>query len=234
MREIVLDTETTGLDPATGDRIVEIGAVELLNYIPTGQNLHLFINPERNMPAGAFNVHGLSEEFLSDKPVFADVVSEFTEFIANSKLIIHNASFDMGFLNAELERAGHPRIPYERAVDTLMLARRRHPGGPNSLDALCSRYGIDTSRRDKHGALIDAELLAQVYIELIGGHQASLTLIDNSAATRDGGPVRVAARPEPLPPLASEAETAAHAAFIAKIGPTAIWRKYRLYTEDQS
>lgn len=225
MREIVLDTETTGLDPASGDRIVEIGGVELLNHIPTGRSLHLYLNPQRNMPIEAFNVHGLSEEFLSDKPLFADVVAEFNEFVEDARLIIHNASFDMGFLNAELERAGHPKIPFDRALDTLMLARRRHPGGPNSLDALCSRYGIDNSRREKHGALLDAELLAEVYIELIGGRQAMLTLVETNTRGASG-PAQVAVRPQPLPPLITEAEKTAHAAFVATIGDGAIWRKY--------
>jgi len=227
MREIVLDTETTGLDPASGDRIVEIGGVELLNHIPTGRSLHLYINPERDMPVEAFNVHGLSEEFLSDKPLFADIADEFVEFVEGARLVIHNASFDMGFLNAELQRAGRQKIPFDQALDTLLLARRRNPGGPNNLDALCSRYGIDNSRREKHGALLDAELLAEVYIELIGGRQAALSLVETETRGTGGERMKVAARPEPLAPLISDAEKTAHAAFVATIGENAIWRKYR-------
>jgi DNA polymerase III subunit epsilon len=227
MREIVLDTETTGLDPGSGHRIVEIGGVELLNHIPTGRSLHIYVNPERDMPAEAFKVHGLSSEFLADKPVFADVADSFAEFVADARLVIHNASFDMAFLNAELDRAGRPTIGYERAVDTLMLARRRHPGGPNSLDALCERYGIDNSRREKHGALLDAELLAEVYVELTGGRQARLTLVGSDAQTASGGPARTAARPEPLPPRLTAAERIAHGVLVASLGPDAIWLKYR-------
>lgn len=232
MREIVLDTETTGLDPAKGDRIVEIGGVELLNHIPTGRSLHLYINPERDMPTEAFNVHGLSEEFLSDKPVFADIAAEFVEFVEDARLVIHNASFDMGFLNAELARVGRPKIPFDQALDTLFLARRRNPGGPNSLDALCSRYGIDNSRREKHGALLDAELLAEVYIELIGGRQANLTLVETGSRSSADGPARVAPRPQPLKPLITVEEKTAWTSFVAGIGPTAIWRKYRELPEE--
>eukprot|EP01037_Dinobryon_pediforme_P041349 gene41349-51043_t len=172
MREIVLDTETTGLEAMGGDRVVEIGCVELFNHIPTGQIFHKYINPERSMPREAFNVHGLSDEFLKDKPKFRQVGPEFASFIAGARLVIHNASFDVGFLNAEFARLGIPAIGPELVVDTLQLARRRHPAGPNSLDALCSRYGIDNTKRVRHGALLDAELLAEVYIELIGGKQA--------------------------------------------------------------
>ncbi|MFJ5488482.1 DNA polymerase III subunit epsilon, partial [Hansschlegelia beijingensis] len=176
MREIVLDTETTGLDPLTGDRVVEIGCVELLNRIPTGATFHVYLNPERDMPEEAFRVHGLSAEFLSDKPRFADVADDFLAFVAEGALVIHNASFDMAFLDAELKRLGRAPIGRERVVDTLMLARRKNPGGANSLDALCQRYGIDNSRRTKHGALLDSEILAEVYLELLGGRQASLGL----------------------------------------------------------
>jgi len=232
MREIVLDTETTGLNPAGGDRVVEIGGVELLNDIPTGRNLHLYINPERDMPTEAFSVHGLSAEFLAKHPVFADVADQFVEFVEDSKLIIHNASFDMGFLNHELETLGRAPIPYDRALDTLMLARRRHPGGPNNLDALCERYGIDNSRRDKHGALLDAELLAEVYIELIGGRQAALMLVETDTRAGGGGANTRDARPVPLPPRITAAEKAAHTAFVAKLGPDAIWRKYRDIPEE--
>jgi len=227
MREIVLDTETTGLDPKSGDRVVEIGAVELLNHIPTGRNLHLYINPERDMPAEAFAVHGLSAEFLAGHPVFAKIADQFVEFIADSRLIIHNASFDMGFLNHELETLGRAPIPYDQALDTLMLARRRNPGGPNNLDALCSRYGIDNSRRDKHGALLDSELLAEVYIELIGGRQAALSLVETETRSGAGAVTTRAVRSEPLPPRITDAEKTAHTAFVAKLGVEAIWRKYR-------
>ncbi len=232
MREIVLDTETTGLNPAGGDRVVEIGGVELLNHIPTGRHLHLYINPERDMPAEAFAVHGLSAEFLANYPVFAAIADEFVGFVGDARLIIHNASFDMGFLNHELETLGRAPIPYSQAVDTLMLARRRHPGGPNNLDALCERYGIDNSRRDKHGALLDAELLAEVYIELIGGRQAMLTLVETESRSRGGMDAARAARPEPLPPRVTETEKAAHAAFVSKLGPDAVWRKYRNFPEE--
>ncbi len=232
MREIVLDTETTGLDPKSGDRVVEIGAVELLNHIPTGRNLHLFINPERDMPAEAFAVHGLSAEFLAGHPVFADIADQFVEFIEDSRLIIHNASFDMSFLNHELEKLGRTPIPYDQALDTLLLARRRNPGGPNNLDALCSRYGIDNSRRDKHGALLDSELLAEVYIELIGGRQAALSLVETETRSGSGAVTTRAARPEKLPQRISVAETTAHIAFVAKLGAEAIWRKYREIPEE--
>ena len=176
MREIVLDTETTGLDPLRGDRLVEIGCVEIINRMPTGQTFHRYINPERDMPAEAFAVHGLSTEFLAGKPLFAEVVEEFLEFIGDAPLVIHNASFDISFINAELDRIKRPAIPRDRLVDTLLLARRKHPGVSNRLDDLCSRYAIDNSRRTKHGALLDAELLAEVYIDLIGARQSQLIL----------------------------------------------------------
>ncbi|TCT11903.1 DNA polymerase III epsilon subunit [Tepidamorphus gemmatus] len=226
MREIVLDTETTGLDPRNGDRIVEIGGVELLNHIPTGRTIHLYINPERDMPAEAFAVHGLSTEFLADKPRFADVAATLLDFIADARLVIHNASFDLAFLNAELSRCGLPPIPFERAVDTLMLARRRNPGAPNSLDALCQRYGIDNSRREKHGALLDSELLAEVYIELLGGRQARLELVETEQAGAMAAAM-VRPRPQPLPPRITAAEIEAHAAFVSSLGGEAIWLRYR-------
>ncbi len=232
MREIVLDTETTGLDPRNGDRIVEIGGVELLNHIPTGRSLHLYLNPERDMPAEAFAVHGLSSEFLSDKPRFAEVAAAFLDFIADARLVIHNASFDMGFLNAELTRCGLAPIPFERAVDTLMLARRRNPGAPNSLDALCQRYGIDNSRREKHGALLDSELLAEVYIELLGGRQARLELVDLSQAGTVAARISVRPRPEPLPPRITTVEIEAHAAFVSNLGGEAIWLRYRKVEDE--
>ncbi|MBE0703724.1 MAG: DNA polymerase III subunit epsilon, partial [Afipia sp.] len=178
MREIVLDTETTGLDALRGDRLVEIGCVEMFNHMPTGQTYHVYINPERDMPQEAFAVHGLSSEFLSDKPLFAAVAEDFLTFIGDAPLIIHNASFDIGFINMELERVKRAAIPRERLVDTLLLARRKHPGVSNRLDDLCSRYAIDNSRRTKHGALLDAELLAEVYIDLIGARQSSLILAE--------------------------------------------------------
>ena len=186
MREIVLDTETTGLDPLRGDRLVEIGCIEIFNRMPTGQTFHRHLNPEREMSAEAYAVHGLSSEFLADKPLFAHVVEEFLEFIGDAPLVIHNASFDIAFLNAELERIKRPPIARERLVDTLLLARRKHPGVSNRLDDLCSRYAIDNSRRSKHGALLDAELLAEVYIDLIGARQSQLIL-----ATETRSPSRV-------------------------------------------
>lgn len=174
MREIVFDTETTGLSPLKGDRIVEIGCVELINRAPTGQTFHVYINPERDMPDGAFRVHGLSSDFLADKPAFSAIAEDFLNFIGDSVLIAHNASFDMGFINAELVRLKMPSVAPKRVIDTLQLARRKYPGGPNSLDALCQRYSIDNSRRNKHGALLDSEILAEVYIELTGGRNADL------------------------------------------------------------
>ncbi|WP_118134191.1 DNA polymerase III subunit epsilon [Oceanicella sp. SM1341] len=232
MREIVLDTETTGFNPFEGDRLVEIGAVELLNHLPTGNVYHQYINPERDMPADAFAVHGLSEEFLSDKPVFAAVADAFLEFVGDAKLVIHNASFDMRFLNAELGWAKRPALPNDRAVDTLEIARRRFPGAQNSLDALCRRFGIDNSARTLHGALLDSEILAEVYLELIGGRQPDLVLAPAGAVARSGGGESVAgadwrppARPQPLPPRITAAEEAAHAEFVAGLGGTPLWQK---------
>ncbi|QDL91301.1 DNA polymerase III subunit epsilon [Paroceanicella profunda] len=232
MREIVLDTETTGFNPFEGDRLVEIGAVELMNHLPTGNVYHQYINPERSMPAEAFGVHGLSEEFLSDKPVFAEVADAFLEFIGDAKLVIHNASFDMRFLNAELGWVKRPAIPANRAVDTLEMARRRFPGAQNSLDALCRRFGIDNSARTLHGALLDSEILAEVYLELIGGRQPDLVLAPAGAGARSGGGVQAAgadwrapARPHPLPPRITEAEEATHAEFVAGLGGTPLWQQ---------
>jgi len=229
MREIVLDTETTGLDPGQGHRLVEVGCVELLNRIPTGATFHAYINPEREVPAEAFAIHGLSTEFLSDKPLFADVADEFLAFISDSPLVIHNAGFDHGFLNAELKRIARELIARERLVDTLILARRKHSAGPYNLDALCARYGIDNSRRTKHGALLDAEILAEVYVELLGARQAQLGLAARDERTRAGrnGAQVVRRRPEPLPPRISDAERATHREFIATLGEQAIWLKYR-------
>jgi DNA polymerase-3 subunit epsilon len=227
MREIVLDTETTGLDPTQGHRLVEVGCIELLNRIPTGQSFQRYLYPERDMPAEAFAVHGLSVEFLTDKPLFADIADELLTFIADAPLVIHNAGFDLAFLNAELERAGKTLIRRERLVDTLLLARRKHPAGPNRLDDLCTRYGIDNSRRTRHGALLDAEILAEVYVELIGARQALLGLdaaADGGVDGRGGTVARI--RPLALPSRLSEAENVAHRAFIDALGAHPIWHDY--------
>ena len=229
MREIVLDTETTGFEPTEGDRIVEIGAVELFNHLPTGRTYHQYINPERNMPEAAFNVHGLSEEFLSNKPLFKDIAQDFIDFIKDSKLVIHNASFDMKFLNAELKWVNRPALPNNQAIDTLAIARRKFPGSPASLDALCRRFGIDNSSRTLHGALLDSEILAEVYLELVGGRQPDLVLSGPEVKTSaDGSPSsdwRPAPRPKPLPSRLSETEKAAHDSFIAALGSDALWTK---------
>src|ERR1700742_2906315 len=228
MREIVLDTETTGLDPLRGDRMVEIGCVEIFNRMPTGQTFHRHINPERDMPAEAFAVHGLSSEFLAGKPRFAEVVEEFLEFIADAPLVIHNASFDIAFINAELDRIKRPPIARERLVDTLLLARRKHPGVSNRLDDLCSRYAIDNSHRTKHGALLDAELLAEVYVDLIGARQRGLILATEAAEIRVGvsGEMPRRQRPAPLVPRVTDADREAHRAFIATLGDKLIWNEY--------
>jgi DNA polymerase-3 subunit epsilon len=227
MREIVLDTETTGLDPLRGDRLVEIGCVEMFNHMPTGQTFHVYLNPERDMPQEAFAVHGLSTEFLADKPLFVSVAEDFLAFIGDAPLVIHNASFDIGFINHELDRVGRPAIPRERLVDTLMLARRKHPGVSNRLDDLCSRYSIDNSRRTKHGALLDAELLAEVYIDLIGARQSQLILTETPVSVSVGptdSPRRQ--REVQLAPRLSEADVAAHAAFIATLGVPPLWNEF--------
>jgi DNA polymerase III subunit epsilon len=227
MREIVLDTETTGLDPFQGHRLVEIGCIELLNCIPTGQTFHRYLNPERSMPEEAFAVHGLTDGFLKDKPLFAEVADELIAFLGEAPLVIHNAGFDVGFLNAEFERVGRSLIARERMVDTLLIARRKHPGGSNRLDDLCARYAIDNSRRTKHGALLDAELLAEVYVELIDARQAQLVLSQTAILDRVAGkPIIVRVRPVPLVVRITEAERAAHRAFIATLGEKAIWRDY--------
>lgn len=228
IREIVLDTETTGLSPQGGDRLVEIGCVELINHIPTGRTHHVYINPERPMPEEAFRVHGLGDEFLADKPIFKAVAEDFRAFIGDATLVIHNAPFDMGFLNAEMEWAGLPRLT-NAVIDTVMVARQKHPGARVSLDALCKHYGIDNSRRTLHGALLDSEILAEVYLELIGGKQVSLALVAEVETTMIGmGQTRmaVAQRPVALPPRISTAEAAAHEAFIEKMGENAIWARY--------
>jgi DNA polymerase-3 subunit epsilon len=226
MREIVLDTETTGLDPDGGDRIVELGAVELVNHMPTGRSFHAYINPQREVPDEVVRVHGLTSAFLADKPVFAAVAAEFTAFLGNARLVIHNAAFDIRFLNAELGWAGLPSLAWARAVDTLELAKRRFPGANNTLNALCRRYGIDLSGRVKHGALLDSELLAEVYLELMGGRQPDLTLtIVNGGVAAAGEAWTPPPRPRPLPPRLTPAEAAAHAAFIAALGDAALWAR---------
>ena len=232
MREIVLDTETTGLDPKGGDRLVEVGCIELLNRIPTGREFHRYINPERDVPAEVVAVHGLTAEFLSDKPVFADVAREFVEFIGEDGLVIHNAAFDIGFLNSELGRLAHPEITMDRVTCTLQLARRRHPAGPNNLDALCKRYGIDNSKRTKHGALMDSLLLAEVYIELLGVRQAKLGLADDGDSAHAGSEIglrrkrKAMQRPQPLAARITAELEAEHVAFVETLGDSAVWRRY--------
>lgn len=238
LREIVLDTETTGLDPKRGDRLIELGCLELINRIPTGVEFHVYINPERDVPAEAEAVHGLSTAFLLDKPLFSELADKFLDFIGGDTLVIHNANFDVGFLNAELERLGKTTITFDRVVDTLALARRKHPAGPNTLDALCKRYGVDNSKRIKHGALMDSLLLADVYIELLGERQATLGLAKSDADDRQGRGPRVkqpaAQRPEPLPMRLSPEMEAAHRAFVATLGDKAIWKKYFEPAPDQA
>ena len=229
MREVVLDTETTGFDPETGDRLVEIGAVELNGHMPTGRTYHQYINPERDVPQEAVDVHGLTLDFLRDKPVFRAVADDFLAFIGDAKLVIHNAAFDMKFLNAELSWLGKPLIPWERAVDTLEIARRKFPGSPASLDALCRRFSIDNSARTLHGALLDSEILAEVYLELIGGRQPDLVLSPQNelrALSRAEQSVRPQKRPEPLKPRLTDAEREAHSAFVAGMGDHALWYKF--------
>ncbi len=231
LREIVLDTETTGTDHAKGDRIIEIGCVELLNHIPTGNTYHVYINPEFPVHPGAFAVHGLSNEFLADKPVFAAVADGFYDFIRDGRLVIHNAAFDIGFINAEFARTGHPTINLSDVVDTLLMARRKHPGAANNLDALCSRYGIDNSKRTKHGALLDSEILAEVYIELIGGRQVGFDLTAQPAkgagsAIRSDASGQREMRQRAMISRLTDAERAAHAAFIEQLGANALWREY--------
>lgn len=231
LREIVLDTETTGLDPRRGDRLIEIGCIELVNRIPTGAEYHVYINPQRDVPAEAEAVHGLSTAFLADKPLFSTLADGFLDFIRGDTLVIHNASFDVGFLNAELERLGKPGIGFDRVVDTLALARRKHPAGPNTLDALCKRYGVDNSQRIKHGALMDSLLLAEVYIELLGERQATLGLARSDKSGTGGGAVaaRTGAarqRPEPLPMRLTPEMLAAHRAYVATLGANPVWNRY--------
>lgn len=228
MREIVVDTETTGLDPTQGHRMIEVGCIELVNRIPSGNTFHRYINPERDVPADAYKIHGLDNAFLQDKPIFATVVDELLNFLGNDPIVAHNAGFDFAFLNAELERSARTPISRERMVDTLLLARRKHPGSSNRLDDLCLRYKIDASRRVKHGALLDAELLAEVYVELIGARQALLGLADVIAGAVDARATSVTAstRPSPLPSRLTDIDRTMHREFIASLGPNAVWRDY--------
>jgi DNA polymerase-3 subunit epsilon len=220
MREIVLDTETTGLDPAAGHRIVEIGCIELMNHIATGQHFQTYVNPDRDMPTSAFEVHGLSAEFLAEHPTFDLIAERFLDFIGDAPLVIHNAEFDMRFINAELGRLGWPTIPTTRAIDTVRMARTKFPGAQASLDALCRRFGIDNSARTKHGALLDAELLAEVYLELTGGRQPGLEL---ARAARQAGQSGIPALRPARPHAPSEAELVAHAAFVKRYLKDPIW-----------
>ena len=230
MREIILDTETTGLDPYEGHRIVEIGCVELVNRIPTGRTWHCHVNPEREVPQKAYEVHGLSTDFLREKPRFADLADDMMAFIEGAMLVMHNAAFDFGFLNAELERLPRTLLRWDSIVDTLALARRRHPGAPASLDALCRRYGIDLAEREMqgHGALLDCRLLASVYVELVGGNQARLELVANGAqaAILQAREAAVRPRPAPLAARITAAERDAHQAFVSSLGGGALWLRY--------
>ncbi len=227
LREIVFDTETTGLDAGNGDRLIEIGCIEIVNRIPTGREFHRYLNPDRQVHPDAVAVHGITGEFLQDKPRFAEVVDELLAFIADAPLVAHNGMFDLGFINAELERVSRPPLPAGRIVDTLALARRRHPAGPNTLDALCKRYGIDLSQRTKHGALLDSLLLAGVYVELLGERQAALLFGGNGAAGLARAQVAQAIqRPEPLPPLLSSEDEAAHLEFVKTLGGEPVWLEY--------
>ncbi len=227
MREIVLDTETTGLDPLAGHRVVEVGCIELVNTVATGRTLQLYLNPEMPMPTGAQEIHGLTDEFLADKPLFADKVEELLEFIGDAQLVIHNAQFDLGFLNAELERLSRPQLanPY---IDTVTVARRKFPGQRASLDALCERFGVDNSSRTKHGALLDAELLAEVYVDLIGARQSQLILATETREIRIGlsGETPRRQRPLPLVPRITADDREAHRAFVATLGDKPIWNDY--------
>lgn len=233
MREIIFDTETTGLSNKD-DRIIEFGGLELDNKFPTGKSFHVYINAAgKKVHPDALGVHGITDDFLKDKPLFKDVVDDLLVFLEGAKLVAHNVSFDMGFLNAELSRLDMPSIGNEHVIDTLALARRRHPMGPNSLDALCRRYGIDNSRREKHGALLDAELLAEVYIEMSGGRQTALSLVNNQDGNdetfeaKDGSIVRFGQRPEPLPSRITDQEQQIHDALREKLGKNSIWAKYQ-------
>lgn len=231
MREIVLDTETTGLDPKSGHRLIEIGCIEIFNRIPTGREFHRFINPERDVPAEAVAIHGITAEVLAGKPVFRDVARDFLGFIGEDTLVIHNAQFDVTFLNHELRLLGEKVLSFDRVVDTLAIARRRHPAGPNTLDALCKRYGIDNSQRTKHGALVDSLLLAEVYVELLGERQAAFGLQNfggNASGAQRRGSARKSAqsRPDALQSRVTEADIDTHRAFIDRLGAKAIWLKF--------
>jgi DNA polymerase-3 subunit epsilon len=228
MREVVFDTETTGLDPYQGHRLVEIGCVELVNRFPTGQTFHRYLNPERDIPTEVFAIHGLSSDFLRVQPLFAEVASDLLDFIGGAALVAHNAAFDLGFLNAELERASQAAIPRDRLVDTLLLARRKYPGSPNRLDDLCIRFGIDNGHRTKHGALLDAELLAEVYVELVDARQAQLGLVAMPASRIVVTDFAICAkvRPVPLTSRITEAERLAHSALVAQLGAVAVWNDY--------
>jgi DNA polymerase III subunit epsilon len=226
MREIVFDTETTGLDPLSGDRLVEIGCIELFNRFPTGRTFHGYFNPERDMPESALKIHGLTFDFLKDQPLFADRVAELVDFLGDAQLVAHNAMFDLAFLNAELERAGQSAVSRDRMIDTLLIARRKHPGAANRLDDLCVRYAIDNSRRVKHGALLDAELLAEIYVELIGARQAQLILSQAPVIVAPGEIIALRERPVPLPSRLTADAEAAHRQFIATLGDNAVWRDY--------
>jgi DNA polymerase-3 subunit epsilon len=227
MREIILDTETTGLDPNEGHRLVEIGCVEMVDRVLTGATWHYYFNPQRAMPQEAFAVHGLSGEFLADKPLFPDLAGAFVDFLGDARLIIHNAGFDMRFLNAELKLAKKSLLLMDRVTDTLALARRKHPGARVSLDELCQRYGIDNSKRVKHGALLDAEILAEVYIELTGGRQTTLGLASETISiSRQASVGQVRQRPVPLPSRLTEDDVQVHQAFVATLGDQAIWKRY--------
>jgi DNA polymerase-3 subunit epsilon len=227
MREIVLDTETTGLSPQDGHRLVEIGCLELFNHVATGKFFHAYIDPERDMPDGAFQVHGLSTEFLRGKPKFADVADDFLSFIEDDPLVIHNAGFDMNFINWELKALGRPALPMSRAIDTLDIARKKFPGAQNSLDALCRRFNVDNSGRTKHGALLDSELLAEVYLELMGGRQPGLVL-QADFGSAGAGAARIMREPRPvaLPSRLTDAEREAHDAFIASLGGEPLWTTF--------
>lgn len=227
MREVVLDTETTGLDPAAGHRVIEIGCVELIDHMPTGENFHCYLNPERDVPVESQRVHGLDDAFLSDKPLFADVAEKLIEFLGDAPLVIHNAGFDLKFLNSEFHRIRMEAIPFARAIDTIEIAKAKLPGVRYSLDELCKRFGIDLSARTKHGALLDAELLARLYLELIGGRQTRMALAPGDKAVSAGDMMESRAarqRPGPLGPRISELEAAAHAAFVQnELGEGAVW-----------
>jgi DNA polymerase III subunit epsilon len=226
MREVVLDTETTGLDPGKGDRVVEIGAVEIIDKVASGRTFHVLVNPERNVPEEAFRVHGHSTQSLKDKPTFGAIVDDFLAFIREDPLVIHNAEFDTRFLNAELANLGRTTLATERIVDTLALARRKHPGAANSLDALCDRYRIDRSRRIKHGALLDAEILVDVYCELTGGRQRSLSLASNILTPITVKTIIPTSRATPLPERLNDTSLEIHRIYVEKMGGDYLWRKY--------